>query len=146
MSGEEQFVEGDGLLAVWAGAAGPDPGAEDVAVLAALLADVAGVAGWALVDPAAAASFSGLDDEVVGVALTIAVGPLATGWVAVALSSPGRRQRAAAARAAELGRHAVITRRELAHAAWPCSVAARWAASKASGERICRAECRLRGL
>ena len=50
VSGEEQFVEGDGFLTVWAGAAGADPGAEAVAVGAALLSDVAGVAVRALVD------------------------------------------------------------------------------------------------
>ena len=66
MSGERQFIEGDGLLTVWAGAAGADPGEEDVAVLAALLPDVAGVAVWALVDAAGPACFGGLDDEVVG--------------------------------------------------------------------------------
>ena len=91
MSAEEQFVEGDGLLAVWAGAAGADPGAEDVAVLAALLPDVSGVAVWALVNTTASAASCGFEDDVVGMALTIAVGPLTTGWVAVALPSPGRR-------------------------------------------------------
>jgi len=59
---------------------------------ATLLRDVAGVAVRALVDAAAAAPCGGLDDDVVGMALTIAVGPLATGWVAVALASPDQPQ------------------------------------------------------
>lgn len=46
----EQIRQGDGFVAVWAGATGTDPSAELVAVGAALLAQEARTAGWALVD------------------------------------------------------------------------------------------------
>ena len=112
MSGESQFVEGEGLLAVWAGAAGADPGAEHVIVGAALLPGVSGVVVWALIDVAAPAASGRCRDDVGGMALTIPAGLLDAGWVAVALASAGRRQRAAATRASGLGRQAVDTQRK----------------------------------
>ena len=55
--GVEQFVDGDGFVAVWAVPARADAGARPVAVVAPLVAEVAGVAVGAGVDgvPAAAA-------------------------------------------------------------------------------------------
>jgi hypothetical protein len=47
---EEQIADGDRLVAVRAGATGTDPTAEDAAIRAALLAEVADLAGRALVD------------------------------------------------------------------------------------------------
>jgi hypothetical protein len=46
----QEIAEEDGLLAVGAGTAEADHAAEAVAVWAALLAEVAGLAPWALVD------------------------------------------------------------------------------------------------
>jgi hypothetical protein len=46
----EQIGQGDGFVAVWAGAARTDPSAELVAVWAALLAQETRTAGRALVD------------------------------------------------------------------------------------------------
>jgi len=79
MSGGEEFVEGDGLVAAGAGSAGAESGAEQVAVLAALLPDVAGVAVRALIDAAAPACWGWLGG-VVGPAVSVAVGAL-TAWL-----------------------------------------------------------------
>jgi len=61
---------------VRAGAAGANASAEDVAVLAALLPDIPGVAVRALVDAASQAVSGGIVHDVVGVAVAVAVGPL----------------------------------------------------------------------
>ncbi len=75
MSGGQQFVEV--TASSHCGQVPPVPsGCKDVAVLATLLPDVAAVAVRALVDAAAAAPCGGFDDDVVGLALTVAVGPL----------------------------------------------------------------------
>ena len=48
--GTKQIGHGNGLVAMWAGATGADPPAELLAVRAALLAQEARTASWALVD------------------------------------------------------------------------------------------------
>ena len=50
VSDADEIGQGDRLVAVWAGTTGADPAAEDAAARAALLAEVADLAGWALVD------------------------------------------------------------------------------------------------
>src|SRR6266536_5719641 len=77
----EDVADGDGLIAVWAESAEVDAHAGLVAVVAVLLAEVAGVAGGALVDGEVTSSGAGWhDDGWSGLGVAGAPGGLAAGW------------------------------------------------------------------
>jgi hypothetical protein len=86
----DEVVDGDGFVAVGAGASGADFSAPGVAVVAALLAEVAGFAGWAFVDGGV---FGGKDGA--GCGLSSAPGGLSAG-VGTPLPAAGRGERGAA--------------------------------------------------
>jgi hypothetical protein len=85
----DEVADRDRFVAVGAQAAEVDPGAGAVAVVAPLLAQVAAVAGGAVVDGAVAAWRSGRDDDGSGGAVSRAPGRLPARGGAVALATGG---------------------------------------------------------
>src|SRR6266704_2760758 len=84
----EDVADGDGLVAVWAESAEVDAGAGLVAVVAVLLAEVAGAAGGALVDGDVTSSGAGgHGDGWSRLGVAGAPGGLAAGGCAVALAA-----------------------------------------------------------